>query len=84
MTIGPRQIIGSFSEYKDDYDNLDVIFKNELYNMPHINHLLDDWSTQIKDAVIEANLKFENKEPSLEEWTDDINSLKNSIELSLN
>ena len=78
------KIIGSFSEYKDDYDSLDVIFKNELYNMSNINHLLDDWSTQIRDAVIEANLKFGNKEPSLEEWIDDINYLKNSIELSLN
>ena len=78
------KIIGSFSEYKNDYDSLDVIFKNELYNMSNITYLLNDWSSQIRDAVIEANLKYGDKEPSLDEWTDGVNFLKNSIELSLN
>jgi hypothetical protein len=77
-------IIGSYSEYIDTYDSLDFAFKNELYNMPKINSLLDGWSNQIKDAVLEANQKYGAKEPSLQEWIDSINILKFSIEQSLN
>ena len=71
-------------EYRDTYDTLDVAFKNELYNMPRINSLLDNWSNQIKDAVLEANQKYGEKEPSLQQWIDNINILKFSIEQSLN
>ena len=84
ISAGCDKIIGSYSEYIDTYDSLDFAFKNELYNMPKINSLLDVWSNQIKDAVIEANQKYGAKEPSLQEWIDSINILKFSIEQSLN
>jgi len=84
ISAGCDKIIGSYSKYRDIYDTLDVTFKNELYNMPRINSLLDNWSNQIKDAVIEANQKYGEKEPSLQQWIDNINILKFSIELSLN
>jgi hypothetical protein len=84
ISAGCDKIIGSYSEYRDTYDTLDVAFKNELYNMPRINSLLDNWSNQIKDAVLEANQKYGEKEPSLQQWIDNINILKFSIEQSLN
>jgi hypothetical protein len=78
------KIIGSFSNYRNDYDSLDIIFQNELFNMPNINVLLDPWYNQIKNGVEEAHSIHGNKEPSIQEWTDNINYLKYSIDQSLN
>ena len=78
------KIIGSFSDYRKDYDSLDVIFQNQLFNMANINILLDSWYIQIKNAVEEAHSIHGDKEPSIQEWTDNINYLKYSIDQSLN
>ena len=78
------KIIGSFSSYRKDYDSLDVIFQNQLFNMSNINTLLDSWYNQIKNAVEEAHSIHGDKEPSIQEWNDNINYLKYSIDQSLN
>ena len=52
--------------------------------MTNINHLIDQWSSQIESAVKQASLKFGDQEPSVEEWKDNIDFLKYSIEQSLN
>jgi spore coat protein CotH len=84
ISPGCDKIIGSFSPFLDEYNELDVTFKNNLYNMSNINSLLDTWSNQIRGAVIEANEKYGNQELSLEEWTNYVNNLKNTISKSLN
>ena len=78
------KIIGSFSSYREDYDSLDIIFQNQLFNMSNINTLLDSWYNQIKNAVEEAHSIHGDKEPSIQEWNDNINYLKYSIDQSLN
>ena len=78
------KIIGSFSSYRKDYDSLDVIFQNQLFNMSNINTLLDSWYNQIKNSVEEAHSIHGDKEPSIQEWNDNINYLKYSIDQSLN
>ena len=78
------KIIGSFSSYRKDYDSLDIIFQNQLFNMSNINTLLDSWYNQIKNAVEEAHSIHGDKEPSIQEWNDNINYLKYSIDQSLN
>ena len=78
------KIIGSFSDYRNEYDSLDIIFQNQLYNMNHINSLLNEWSDQIKDGVEQAHSAYGEKEPSTQEWTNNLNYLKYSIDQSLN
>ena len=78
------KIIGSFSSYRKDYDSLDIIFQNQLFNMSNINTLLDSWYNQIKNAVEEAHSIHGDNEPSIQEWNDNINYLKYSIDQSLN
>ena len=58
-------------------------FQNELFNNDHIVSLLNEWTDQIKDAVIDANSLYGNAEPSYEEWMLNLNFLINSIRLSL-
>ena len=62
---------------------LDNDFQNELFNNDHIVSLLNEWTDQIKDAVIDANSLYGNAEPSYEEWMLHLNFLANSISLSL-
>ena len=78
------KIIGSFTDYKEEYNTLDQSFQSELYNMSNINLLIDKWSMQIRKAVGDANDLYGDKEPSLQEWEYNIDILKNSIEESLN
>ena len=78
------KIIGSFSGYREEYDSLDIIFQNQLYNMTNINSLLDKWSNQIKDGVEQAHSIHGDKEPNSQEWTNNLNYLKYSINQSLN
>ena len=78
------KIIGSFTDFRDVYNELDALFKDDLYNMPNINSLIDTWSNQISEAVEEANKIHGEKEPSLEAWTRSVDNLKNSINFSLN
>jgi len=77
------KIIRSYSIYENEYDSLDNIFKNDLYNMNQINLLLDTWSAQIENAVALANEKFVREEISVSEWKSAINKLKSDIEKSL-
>jgi len=78
------KIIGSFSSYIDKYDSLDLVFQNELFNMININKLLDSWTNQIKSSVEKAHETYGDQEPSLQEWIDNVNYLRYSIEQSLN
>jgi len=78
------KIIGSYSSYIDLYNRLDQLFKDNYYNMNNINNLLADWSIQIESSVIEANIKFSQQEISLTDWKNELQILKNDIELSLN
>ena len=78
------KIIGSFTDQIEKYDSLDNKFQNELYNMNNINFLLDKWSIQISEAVIDAHLIYGNKEPSLLDWQYNLDILKTSINESLN
>ena len=78
------KIIGSFTDQIEKYDSLDNKFQNELYNMNNINFLLDKWSIQIREAVIDAHLIYGNKEPSLLDWQYNLDILKTSINESLN
>ena len=50
----------------------------------NINTLLDSWYIQIKNSVEEAHSIHGDIEPSIQEWTDNINYLKYSIDQSLN
>ena len=52
--------------------------------MNNINFLLDKWSIQISEAVIDAHLIYGNKEPSLLDWQYNLDILKTSINESLN
>ena len=52
--------------------------------MTNINSLLDKWSDQIKDGVEQAHSIYGDKEPNSQEWTNNINYLKYSINQSLN
>ena len=52
--------------------------------MSNINTLLDSWYIQIKNSVEEAHSIHGDIEPSIQEWTDNINYLKYSIDQSLN
>ena len=78
------KIIGSFSSYVDTYDSLDLVFQNQLFNMTNINTLLDTWTDQIKSSVEQAHTIYGNQEPSFQEWIDNVNYLKYSIDQSLN
>ena len=78
------KIIGSFSSYVDTYDSLDLVFQNQLFNMTNINKLLDTWTDQIKSSVEQAHTIYGNQEPSFQEWIDNVNYLKYSIDQSLN
>ena len=78
------KIIGSYTDYIEDYNTLDQAFQNELYNMSNINSLIDRWSSQIRKAVDDASVLYGENEPSLQEWEYNIEILKNSIEESLN
>ncbi len=77
------KIIGAFIQYKDHFYALDNDFQNELFNNDYIVSLLNEWTEQIKDAVIEANSLYGSAEPSYEEWLLNLNFLINSIRLSL-
>ena len=77
------KIIGSYSIYQNQYDSLDNVFKNNLYNMSQINSLLNTWSSQIENVVALANEKFDKEEISVSEWKSAINKLKSDIEKSL-
>ena len=68
----------------DEYNELDLTFRNDLFNTPNINALLDAWANQIRNAVIEAYNTYGDQEPSLEEWTGSLQKLKNDISQSLN
>ena len=78
------KIIGSFITYKNRYDSLDNVFKEQYFNMSNINNLLSQWSNQIEDAMKEANQKFGNAEINVTNWKGEIEKLKTQIELSLN
>jgi hypothetical protein len=78
------KIIGSFVQFLDEYNELDLTFRNDLFNTPNINALLDAWANQIRNAVIEAYNTYGDQEPSLEEWTGSLQKLKNDISKSLN
>ena len=77
------KIIGSYAIYKNQYDSLDNVFKNDFYNINQINLLLNTWSIQIENAVALANEKFIKEEISVSEWKSAINKLKSDIEKSL-
>ena len=77
------KIIGAFKEFLDSYRQIDSIFTETLFNTQKINTLLDVWADQIRSAVIDANEKYGNKEPSEQEWLSSVNNFKNLIDLSL-
>ena len=77
------KIIGAFIQYKDHFYTLDNDFQNELFNNNYIVSLLNEWTNQIKDAVIDANSLYGSAEPSYEEWMLNLNFLIDSIRLSL-
>jgi len=77
------KIIGSYSIYKDRYNELDLIFKQQYFNLTKINALLSEWSDQIETAVQKANNKFPNDEVSLFKWKQAVAILKSDIENSL-
>tara|TARA_X000001036_G_scaffold148184_1_gene140872 strand:+ start:3044 stop:4447 length:1404 start_codon:yes stop_codon:yes gene_type:complete len=77
------KIIGSYSIYKDRYDELDLIFKQQYFNLPKINSLLSEWSDQIETEVQKANNKFPNDEVSVFKWKQAVRNLKSDIESSL-
>ena len=77
------KIIGAFIRHKVYFYTLDNDFQNELFNNDHIVSLLNEWTDQIKDAVIDANSLYGNAEPSYEEWMLNLNFLIDSIRLSL-
>ena len=52
--------------------------------MSNINTLLDSWYNQIKNVVEEAHSIHGDKELSIQEWNDNINYLKYSIDQLLN
>ena len=54
------KIIGAFIWHKVDFYTLDNDFQNELFNNDHIVSLLNEWTDQIKDAVIDANSLYGN------------------------
>lgn len=76
------KIIGSFVQFLDEYNELDLTFRDDVFNLPNINTLLDAWSQQIRDAVIEAHNTYGDQEPSLEEWTTSLEQLKSDINQS--
>mgnify|MGYP001173483932 FL=1 len=78
------KIIGSFSQFVDSYYELDSIFVNTIFNMSKINSLIDSWSNQIRNSVIDAHLEHQSIEPTEQEWLSSVNNLKNKIELSIN
>lgn len=78
------KIIGSFSSFIEEYNELDLEFRNTLFNSQHLNALLDTWSDQIRDAVIEAYNTHGNQEPNIGEWTGSLRTLKTEISQSLN
>lgn len=78
------KLIGSFVPFLDEYNAFDLTFRNDLYNTPNINSLLDTWSNQIKDAVIQAHNTYGDQEPSLEVWMGSLENLKSKISQSLN
>jgi hypothetical protein len=78
------KIIGSFGQFLEEYNELDNAFRNNLFNSPNIDALLDSWSNQIRDAVIEAHNTHGSQEPSFEQWTASLETLKSEISQSLN
>ena len=78
------KIIGSFGQFLEEYNELDIVFRNNLFNSPNIDALLDSWSNQIRDAVIEAHNTHGSQEPSFEQWTASLGTLKSEISQSLN
>ena len=52
--------------------------------MTNINKLLDSWTNQIKSSVEKAHETYRDQEPSLQEWIDNVNYLRYSIDQSLN
>ena len=77
------KIIGAFIRHKVYFYTLDNDFQNELFNNDYIVSSLNEWTEQIKDAVIDANSLYGNAEPSYEEWMLNLNFLIDSIRLSL-
>ena len=77
------KIIGSYSIYKDRYDELDLTFKQQYFNLTKINSLLSEWSDQIEIEVQKANNKFPNDEVSVFKWKQAVRNLKSDIESSL-
>jgi len=78
------KIIGSYASYVDLYNNLDQVFKEDYFNLNTVNKLLFEWSAQIENSVLQAYNKFGNQEINLSEWKNEVEALKNDIELSLN
>lgn len=78
------KIIASYSSSINLYNRLDQIFKDNYFNMNNINNLLSKWSNQIESSVIQANTKFDLQEINLNDWKNEIEVMKNEIELSLN
>ena len=78
------KIIGSYASSIDLYNDLDQVFKDNYFNMSNINNLLNKWSNQIESSVIKANEKFNLQEINLNDWKNEIEVMKNEIELSLN
>lgn len=78
------KIIGSFGQFLEEYNEFDNAFRTNLFNSPNIDALLDSWSNQIRDAVIEAHNTHGSQEPSFEQWTASLGTLKSEISQSLN
>ena len=76
-------MIVSYSIYKDRYNELDLIFKQQYFNLNKINSLLSEWSDQIETEVQKANNKFPNDEVSVFKWKQAVRNLKSDIESSL-
>lgn len=77
------KLIGALTIYEQEYAKLRQQFEREYFNPATINALLDEWSSQIADAVGEA-AAIHSDQVALADWRQAVAKLKSDIERSLN
>ncbi len=72
------RLTGGWASFTEEYDQLKVEFIAGSFSKNSVETLLDTWSDQVRDAIIEAKATHPDA-TSLSQWESAINTLKNQL-----
>jgi len=77
------KLTAGWTSFGIEYDQLRTKFVNSTFSKAQVNTLLDTWSQQIREAILEASNTHDDA-ISVGKWENAIEKLKNQLEFARN